>query len=60
MVRRLGRRGRLVTLPLAVATSGRRWQSLGIWRTTLINQMMIIGYSLGVEPAVLARWYRAG
>lgn len=60
MVRRLGRRGRLVILPLAVATSGRRWQSLGIWRTTLINQMMILGYSLGVDPAVLARWYRAG
>jgi uncharacterized protein len=60
MVRRLGRRGRLVTLPLAVATSGRRWQSLGIWRTTLINQMMILGYSLGIEPTILARWYRAG
>lgn len=60
MVRRLGRRGRVVTLPLAVATSGRRWQALGIWRTTLINQMIIIGYSLGVAPPVLARWYRAG
>ncbi len=60
MARRLKRHGRIVTLPLAVATSGRRWQSLGIWWTTLINQMMIIGYSLGVDPAVLARWYRAG
>jgi len=60
MMRRLGRRGRLVILPLAVATSARRWQSLGIWRTTLINQVMIIGYSLGIDPAVLAGWYRAG
>jgi len=43
-----------------VATAGRRWQALGIWRTTFINQMMIAGYFLGVDPAVLARWYRAG
>jgi len=60
MVRRLRRRGRIVTLPLTVATAGRRWQALGIWRTTFINQMMIAGYFLGVDPAVLARWYRAG
>ena len=59
MVRRLRHRGRIVTLPLAVATSGRRWQSLGVWQTTLINQMMILGYFLGVNPAILARWYRA-
>ncbi|MFW6127229.1 MAG: TIGR04283 family arsenosugar biosynthesis glycosyltransferase [Thermodesulfobacteriota bacterium] len=58
MVRRLRRRGRIVTLPLAVATAGRRWQSLGIWRTTLINQMIILGYYMGVDPAVLARCYR--
>ncbi|MFW6126760.1 MAG: TIGR04283 family arsenosugar biosynthesis glycosyltransferase [Thermodesulfobacteriota bacterium] len=60
LVRRLRRRGRIVTLPLAVATAGRRWQALGIWRTTLINQIMLAGYYLGIDPAVLARWYRAG
>ncbi len=59
MVRRLGRQGRILILPLAVATSGRRWQSLGVWRTTLINQMMISGYFLGIDPAILAYWYRA-
>ncbi len=58
MIRRLRRRGRIVTLPMPVATSGRRWQTLGIWRTILINQMMIAGYCLGVDPAILARWYR--
>lgn len=59
LIRELRQRGRIVTLPLAVATAGRRWQSLGIWRTTFINQMMIAGYFLGVDLAVLARWYRA-
>ncbi len=58
MVRRVRRRGRIVTLSLAVATSGRRWQSLGVWRTTLINQVMIAGYFLGVDPTILAHWYR--
>ncbi len=60
MARRLRGHGRIVTLLPAVATAGRRWQALGIWRTTLINQIMLAGYYLGVDPAVLARWYRAG
>lgn len=58
-VRRLRHRGRIRIASLAVTTSGRRWQELGPWRTTWINQRVILGYYLGVSPERLARWYRA-
>lgn len=57
-VRRLKSRGRIKILPGNATTSARRWQKKGIIRTTLINQVIIIGYLLGVEPSRLAKWYR--
>lgn len=56
-VRRLRRRGRIWIASLPVITSGRRWRELGIWRTTWINQRVILGYCLGVSPERLAAWY---
>ncbi|MBF2051039.1 MAG: TIGR04283 family arsenosugar biosynthesis glycosyltransferase [Elainella sp. C42_A2020_010] len=58
LVRRLQRYGKIAIAPAAVITSGRRWQTLGVWRTTLINQLIIAAYFLGVSPARLAHWYR--
>ncbi|MGB9619788.1 MAG: TIGR04283 family arsenosugar biosynthesis glycosyltransferase, partial [Armatimonadota bacterium] len=60
LVRRLRRLGRIVILPVPVVTSSRRWQELGVWRTTWINQKVIAGYYLGVAPRRLAQWYHAG
>ena len=57
-VRRLARTGHIAIMEEAVVTSGRRWEHLGIARTTLINQVMILAYHLGVAPEVLDRWYR--
>lgn len=57
-VSRLRKRGKIAIAATAVITSGRRWQKLGVFRTTLINQLMIIAYRLGVSPSRLARWYR--
>ena len=57
-VRQLQKHGRIITLPQTVLTSDRRWQHLGLWRTTYINQLIIFGYYLGVAPATLARIYR--
>jgi hypothetical protein len=31
---------------------------LTILKTTLINQGMILGYYLKIDPEILARWYR--
>jgi len=58
LMRRLKRYGKIAIAPAPVLTSGRRWQKLGVVRTTLINQLIIIGYFLGVPPAKLARWYQ--
>jgi len=58
LVRRLRKRGRIELLELSVQTSARRWQRLGVLRTTLLNQLVILGYFLGVAPARLAGWYR--
>ena len=58
LVTRLKKRGKVAIASGAVVTSGRRWQQLGVGRTTLVNQGMILGYFLGFSPEVLARWYR--
>ncbi len=58
LVRRLRRRGRITTVSEAAITSGRRWQRLGIVRTTFFNQLMIAGYILGVPIERLALLYR--
>jgi rSAM/selenodomain-associated transferase 2/rSAM/selenodomain-associated transferase 1 len=58
LCRRLHLRGRIRLAPSAIRTSARRWQKLGIGRTTLTNQLCLAGYYLGVSPERLARWYR--
>lgn len=59
LVRRLRRLGRITILRLPAITSARRWQALGSWRATWINQKVVAGYYLGVLPDRLAQWYRA-
>jgi rSAM/selenodomain-associated transferase 2 len=58
LMRRLRRRGRILVLPILSTTSARHWQRFGILHTTLRNQVLIIGYLLGVNPESLAAWYR--
>ncbi len=58
LVRRLKRMGRIIILPEPVFTSARRWIHLGVLRTWLINQLIVIAYYLGISPERLSRWYR--
>lgn len=58
IMRQLRKRGGITIARAAVLTSGRRWQKLGVFKTTLINQMIILGYLLGVSPVKLVSWYR--
>ena len=57
LVRRLRKQGKIVILPVPVFTSPRRWQNFGILKTTLINQLVIAAYVMGIAPEVIARWY---
>ncbi|MFP4006508.1 MAG: TIGR04283 family arsenosugar biosynthesis glycosyltransferase [Spirulinaceae cyanobacterium] len=57
-VRRLKRQGKIVLVPASVSTSARRWQKLGVFKTTIINQIIVLGYFLGVSPKQLRHWYR--
>ncbi len=58
MMRRLRRIGKILLLTATVVTSGRRWVAKGVFKTTLINQLTIVAYLLGVSPERLSRWYR--
>lgn len=55
---RLKRLGEIAIVPTPVLTSARRWQKLGVLKTTLINQIVILGYFLGVPPSQLVKFYR--
>lgn len=57
MARRVRRRGRIVISPLAVATSARRWERVGVFRATLLNQVFLLAYLLGMPPRRIAEWY---
>lgn len=58
LVQRLQKQGKIAIIPLPVVTSARRWQKLGVCKTTLINQLIIIAYFCGVPPQQIAQWYR--
>jgi rSAM/selenodomain-associated transferase 2 len=58
-IRRIKRQGKIAIAPATVTTSDRRWRKLGVWQTTLINQMMLIGYFLGIDPTKLSQFYRS-
>ena len=59
IVQRLRRLGKVAIVPASVLTSGRRWHTIGVLKTTLINQFVILSYYLGVSPKRLAAWYRS-
>lgn len=58
LVQRLKRQGKIAIAISPVLTSNRRWQKLGILRTTLINQQIVLGYYLGISPQRLVNWYQ--
>ncbi len=58
LIRRLQKIGDVVTLPVPVVTSPRRWLNHGILKTTLINQLVVVLYFMGLSPDAIARLYR--
>ncbi len=58
LMRRLKPLGSIVIVSTPVVTSARRWLQRGVLKTTLINQLVILGYFLGVRSKRLAQLYR--
>jgi hypothetical protein len=56
--RRLGALSRPVCLRARVVTSGRRWETHGVWSTVLLMWRLRWAYWRGVAPSVLAKAYR--
>ena len=56
--RRLRKLGPIGLAEVPVTVSARRWQKRGVLKTTLMNQVIIAAWRLGVSPDRLARWYR--
>jgi rSAM/selenodomain-associated transferase 2 len=57
LVQSLRRQGRIHILDQQVVTSARRWLRLGVFRTILINQLMVVGFLLGLPLDFLAKIY---
>jgi rSAM/selenodomain-associated transferase 2 len=57
-IRRMRREGQVVIARGSVQASGRRWKAGGFFRTVAVNQLMLLGYWLGVDKRRLAGFYR--
>jgi len=60
LIRRLRKKGDVVTLHQPVITSPRRWLNHGILKTTLINQLVVLSYFMGISPDSIVRLYCRG
>jgi rSAM/selenodomain-associated transferase 2/rSAM/selenodomain-associated transferase 1 len=58
LIRRVRKKGDVVTIPKPVVTSPRRWMNHGILKTTLINQLIVLSYYMGISPDTIVRLYR--
>ena len=57
LIRKLKTMGKIYLLPTPVITSPRRWLKKGIIQTTILNQIIVIAYLLGVSPHQIRNWY---
>ena len=56
--RRARKHGSIRLASSHVITSGRRWKELGVWQTTIWNQLFILGFLLGISPEKIYSRYR--
>jgi hypothetical protein len=55
--KRLRRFGRILITNSATTVSARRWQRIGVLKATVLNQVIIAAFRLGVSPKTLAEFY---
>jgi len=53
-VRRVRKLGKVQIAPLPAVTSSRRWRRLGVWRLTIIHQLILLAYLAGSSPRVIS------
>jgi rSAM/selenodomain-associated transferase 2 len=58
LIQRLKPMGKITIISVPVLTSARRWLKNGVFKTTLMNQMIILAYLLGVSPKQIVSWFR--
>jgi uncharacterized protein len=58
LIRRLRKKGKISILTESVRTSPRRYLNFGLFKTWILNQIIVAAYYLGVSPQRLSRWYR--
>ena len=59
LMRRIRKAGhKILFIPDRVRTSARRWEKEGILFCTLRNWSLVILYTFGVDPCLLARFYQ--
>jgi len=55
-IRRVRRVGRIQVVSAFVEVSARRWLQQGIVRTSIMNQISVLAYVLGISPRRIASW----
>lgn len=58
LVKKLKKKGKIILSQKSVITSARRWIKNGYLKTTFINQIMILGYHLGISYEKLQKTYK--
>lgn len=56
-VTRLKTHGEFAVLNSTLFISARRWKTYGVWRTTFLMGVLLLGYHLKISPARLKRWF---
>lgn len=57
LVQAMRKKGRIYVSKRRVVSSGRRWDQRGLFTPTLLNQVIIFGFLLGLSPQRLAKIY---
>ncbi len=57
-IRRAGKHGKVKTCLQPVITSARRWENVRLIKTMLINQVIVIGFYLGISHHSLRKLYK--
>lgn len=60
LIKKLRGKGKINLLTEKVLTSGRRWQKHGVVKVTVVNQLLLWAFLLGLPPSFLFRCYYGG